>query len=81
MSLPDIFAVHRRKIEEFIKKLGLYEKITNKELTCHVCGVILTLENIGIIIPYKNEIILCCSDAECIFELTKRHKGEYVESD
>jgi len=65
----EALAVHRQKLEEFLVGLGLFEALTNGELKCHVCGMQVSLDNIGLIVPSGEEILLCCSVARCIHEI------------
>ena len=76
MSKPEILAVHRKKLEEFLRNLELLESLSKGELKCGVCGVTITLDNIGFIIPSRNEILLCCSSAECVYKLKELQSGE-----
>ena len=73
MSKKEILAVHKQKLEELLTKLGLWESLVGGELKCCICGVCLSMENIGFIIPSGEEILLCCSNAECIFKIKEFH--------
>jgi len=77
MSNSEILAVHQQKLEEFLRKLELWEPLTRGELKCHACGVTISLGNIGFIIPSGKEIYLCCSKVECIFKM-KEFKSEHT---
>jgi len=76
MKKPELLAVHRAKLEEFIKSLGLWESLSNGELKCVNCGALLSLDNIGLIIPLEN-IQFCCNNSDCILKLKSIHSGEY----
>lgn len=69
MSNPEILAVHQQKLEELLRKLGLWEALTKGELKCHQCEVTISLDNIGLIIPSGNEIQVCCSKTDCMFKM------------
>lgn len=64
-----MLAVHKLKIEEFLKKIELWESFEKGELKCFICNEIITMENIGLIISHHNEIIICCDKSECIFKV------------
>ena len=76
MSKPEILAVHRKKLEEFLEKLGLLESLSKGKLKCRLCGATITLDNLGFIIPSGNEIFLCCTRAECVYKLKELQRGE-----
>jgi len=69
VSKPKILAVHKGKLEEFLKKLELWEPLTRGELKCVVCGTTISIDNIGLIIPSGDKISVCCSNVECIFKM------------
>ena len=69
MNKPEIFAVHRDKLEEFLRKLGLWEPLSKGMLKCTICEAVISIDNIGLIIPYGDEIILCCSNSVCLFKI------------
>jgi len=62
----EILALYVDDLEEALQHLGLWEKFQRRELTCHFCERVLTLENLGTISYYQGEIILTCDDDECI---------------
>lgn len=75
MSKPEILAVHKRKLEEFLRKLELWDSLTKGELKCAICGTTISLDNVGLIIPSGDKIAVCCSGAECMFKI-KELQGE-----
>ena len=77
MRKLEIFAVHKRKLEDFLKKLELWESFTKGEIKCIVCGTTMSFDNIGLIIPYSDKITMCCSNTECMFRI-KELLGEKV---
>ena len=68
MRRQEILAVHKRKLKEFLEKLELLEQLQNGELRCAVCEDTISLDNIGLIIPSGDEILVCCIKAECMFK-------------
>lgn len=75
MKKTEILAVHKRKLEDFLKKLELWGPLSRGELTCVVCGATISFDSIGLIIPSKGEISLCCSNPECMFRLKELRGG------
>lgn len=73
---PEILAVHKQKLEEFLRELELWESPLGGELTCIVCGTTITMDNIGFIIPSGEDIVFCCSNPECIYRLRKTREDE-----
>lgn len=72
----EIAAVHKRKLEEFLRRLELWEPLLRSELHCAMCGTTISVDNIGFIIPSGEEILLCCSSTECIYKMKRLRKGE-----
>ena len=72
----EILAVHKRKLEEFLRKLELWEPLLRGELSCTICGTTISTDNMGFIIPSGEDILFCCSGTECIYEVKKLRKGE-----
>jgi len=73
---PEILAIHKQKLEEFLTGLELWEPLLRGELTCVVCGTTITIDNIGFIIPSGENIVFCCSSPECIYRIRKLQEGE-----
>jgi len=69
-------AVHKQKLEGFLRELELLESLLRGELHCAVCGTTISVDNIGFIIPSGEEILLCCSNIECIRIIKERRMGE-----
>lgn len=76
MSKKEILAVHEQKLKEFLEKLELWAPFSKGELKCRVCGVTISRENLGFIVPLKDKIVLCCSNADCIFRFQQLQGGE-----
>ena len=73
---PEILAVHKQKLEEFLRELELWEPLLRGELTCVVCGATITIDNIGFIIPSGEDIVFCCSNPHCIYKMRKMQEDE-----
>jgi len=69
MGKQEILAVHKMNLENFLKKLELWEPLLKGQIKCAICEVPITIENIGFIVPSGEEILLCCSNIECIYKL------------
>jgi hypothetical protein len=78
---PEIIAVHKQKLEEFLRELELWEPLLKGELKCVVCGATITKDNIGFIIPLCEKIVLCCANLECIYKMRKMQNTEGEENE
>jgi hypothetical protein len=76
MNKEEILAVHKERLEEFLKSIGLWEPLVKGELKCVFCGVPISVDNIGLIIPSKDKIVVCCSKSECIFKAKELREGK-----
>ncbi len=65
MKRKEVGAILADDFVEFLKQTGLYEKFTNSDLTCKICGEIMTLNNIFAIYG-SSEIYFCCNKEPCI---------------
>lgn len=61
-----ILAVTDKGLEAFLESLGLIDDLKSHILSCSICGVPLSLENIGCIYPIENEVKLCCENLKCL---------------
>lgn len=81
MVKEEILAVHKMNLENFLKKLELWEPLLKGQIKCAVCDGVITIENIGFIIPSGEEIILCCSNIECIYKLKNTQAASESEDE
>lgn len=75
MGKQEIPAVHRMKLKEFVQELGLLDALAKGELKCCMCGRTLSIENLELIIPSNQQILLCCSDPSCVFRIRALEVG------
>lgn len=75
LNKTEISAVHKTKLRGFLEKLELWGQLQNGEIRCAICEGVVSLENIGLIIPSGNEILVCCSKAECLFKAGKLRRA------
>lgn len=73
---PEILAVHKQKLEQFLRELELWEPLLKGELKCVSCGETITVDNIGVIIPSGENIIFCCSSHECLYKIRKQQESD-----
>lgn len=76
MSRKEILAIHKAKLEEFLRELELWEPLAKGELKCFACGNTISADSIGFVVPSKKGILLCCRGAECIFKAKAIVNGE-----
>lgn len=66
-----INTVHENDLNSVILKLGLADKIRNKEVKCKFCKTEITLENIYSFLPESGSVNIICENPNCITELMK----------
>jgi len=59
----DVF--HENETEIILRKLKLLEKFNNNELTCDICGRIITRDNLYAIQIQDGAPKACCNNQEC----------------
>ena len=64
-----IKAILDTEIVDLLKHTQQYEQFLNEEIKCENCGKIITIENIGIVVPRKKEgkiqLSFYCNDIVC----------------
>lgn len=76
MRKETIYAVHDRDLEAFLRSIGCLEKIQNEEIKCVECDSVITLENIGFILPSKDKIEICCDNPKCYYKIVEERTGQ-----
>lgn len=71
-------AILDTEIENLLKQTNQYEAIIEGKITCKNCGTTITPQNIGIILPIKNnnnEIVIefYCERFDCTQKYTKEN--------
>jgi hypothetical protein len=69
--MPVLKAVYDERLEKFLEKLGLLDKIEKGLQKCHRCDRIITLENFGSVKKQNGELIVFCNHPECIASCLK----------
>lgn len=67
----ELQAVWDSQLKDLLSNLDILEPLLLGELTCPQCGRTVDLDNLGVIIPKKDEVILTCDSAPCIHALTR----------
>jgi len=70
----EINAVWDSQLQHLLENLGILEPLLLGKLTCAQCGRTVDLDNLGAIIPQKDEVTVVCDDTPCIHSAT-RSKG------
>jgi hypothetical protein len=70
----NIPAIHDNDLSKVLDELGLLSKIEKGELICLNCSKIITLENLGGLVPRKNTADILCNDPECIASETIKNE-------
>ena len=66
----EVKAVWNTELEQLLSSLGILESLLLGELTCANCGRTIDLDNLGAIVPQKDNIVLACDDTPCIHALS-----------
>ena len=61
--------VNENDLEKYLSSLGILEDINGGKIYCRFCGRKITLKNLQILFPYKNEILASCSRLICLEKL------------
>jgi hypothetical protein len=67
-----ITAVHDDDLIDFLRSLGIYEKVINHECFCYYCKAEVTIENTQGVFTKEGEILFCCNGISCYEMLLKK---------
>ena len=66
MEKEEINTIHDDDLDDFLKKIGVFNDYQNNKLKCCFCGNILRDNNFYAILPKGKEITFCCNQKGCI---------------
>jgi len=67
----EVKAVWDSQLQHLLENLGVLEPLLSGKLKCAQCGRTVDLDNLGAIIPQKDEVIVVCDDTPCMHFVTK----------
>jgi hypothetical protein len=67
-------AVHDNDLSDFLSSIGVLVDIENGYIKCFRCGSLITIDNIGLILPYNNDIIIICDNILCLMDCNIEEK-------
>ncbi len=74
--MKEVFqALHSSEIEDFIGRLGLFEKFKAGEIKCHACGDTITTDNFKALTRKGGRLVFACMKERCFLSL-----GSFEES-
>lgn len=62
-------AVHDDDMEKLLDKLGILERVKNKELKCKFCNEVIEIPHIHSLFPESGSIKVVCNGTDCILKL------------
>lgn len=62
-------AVHDNDLKQYLKSIGIYNKIISGEIKCKYCGATINIDNLEAIIPNNNKISVVCRNKKCLHQL------------
>ena len=71
MKNESVQAVHDDDLFSLLKSLGFLEKVVNGDCKCAFCEQIITIDNLGSILPRGDEIAFSCDSPECIRKISR----------
>ena len=67
----EVKAVWDSQLQSLLENLGILEPLLLGKLKCARCGRTVDLDNLGAIIPQKDEVIVVCDDTPCVHSVTR----------
>ena len=71
MNNNHLQAVHDDDLIELLVSLEIYDKVVAGKCECLFCKKIISLDNLGAIMPHNGQIEISCSEPSCMFFLAK----------
>lgn len=68
MEKEKILGVFEPEVAGFLKKIGIYQAVTDGSICCEYCKKIITENNFGSYIKIKGILYISCDDQECIIK-------------
>jgi len=65
-----IRAIYHKDIADFLKSIGLFDKLKRGEIVCSICGDKITIENFRAVTRKAGKLLFCCNKDSCIQEFT-----------
>ena len=66
ISTMNVVAVHDLDLERALKRLGIYEKISEGAINCMICDEPITMESLGALIKINGKIRVICDKPACL---------------
>jgi hypothetical protein len=76
LDKKELHAVHDDDVVEYLRHLGLLQKITDGKFKCSRCGGLIDLDNFGGLYSENKEIKIVCEKLECMTRLLGRKLQE-----
>lgn len=67
----EINAVHEKDLDNFLKRLGIKERLENRNFKCKFCKEVITKQNLYSILPESGEINFICDKPICVIAFTE----------
>lgn len=67
----EVKAVWESELKYLLESLDILEPLQRGEVACALCNRTVNLENLGLIIPQKDKVLIVCDNVACIHSLTK----------
>lgn len=71
MKNANLQAVHDDDLQSLLTSLGVYDDVINGKCLCQYCGQVITLDNLGALIPCEGRIVFTCNEHSCIIKMAE----------
>jgi len=61
-----IRTIYHKKVDDFFKSIGLFEKLERGEIQCNICSEIITIINFRAVTRKKSDLFFCCNKELCM---------------
>ncbi len=69
----ELKAIHTSDMSELLKKFSQYDDFENGRISCNICNVIISKENIGSIKLLGGKLIFTCNKSSCYNETVRQN--------
>ncbi len=72
-----VSAVLDKQLEGFLESIGELHRVVERGATCGICGIPVTLRNISLVVPMRDQVAYVCSRQICMMRYAL---GEAVDA-
>ncbi len=70
-----IRTIYHKDVANFFESTRLSEKLAGGDVSCSICGEIITLDNFRAVTRKSGNLLFCCDKESCLWSFTSHLRG------